>query len=520
MVENRSHEFTKIRKVKDVRMEKTEWDGEGRDRLPNFWRRYYRRFLVKYTVFRIAKNGGLKSFWYVRNKLYQLRVLLSPRGFYRAVLAKFWVFRLLKQALLFALFKLPSTVKNSGNFVRYRLLSRNVYLRMVSASDFLSQQRLKPVLFAEASEMEIPGPQFIGHYPMEFHAEPNVTLELPAITAVELRDVRVMGGTNLIYFEDQAIYPDLFIPRRDSMPIELHGIASVDPGRCTIRVPLAIRSRREASAISLLGQCTGNYAHWLTETLPKLLVADGIEAFDGLPLLVDDWIHPNFHASVKLLNRNERPIIFVRRWSALSLVRLVDVSPTAYVPADFRGSDPRGGGTPEPAADQFPFSKVALDMLRQEAQVIASVQNNHGAKRLYIQRNPESVGNGRFVGNIEEVERLIFARGFKGVDPGKMSVAEQMAIFRDAEVVVSPIGAALANLIFAPPGCTVIVLAPYFENANYYYFSNLMGVLGHRLRYVLGPQLEINEPLLHRNYKIDIAALEEALTVLAGGDGG
>jgi capsular polysaccharide biosynthesis protein len=41
-----------------------------------------------------------------------------------------------------------------------------------------------------------------------------------------------------------------------------------------------------------------------------------------------------------------------------------------------------------------------------------------------------------------------------------MSVAEQIRTFAGASVIVSPHGAALANLVFASPGCTVIELFP------------------------------------------------------------
>lgn len=49
-------------------------------------------------------------------------------------------------------------------------------------------------------------------------------------------------------------------------------------------------------------------------------------------------------------------------------------------------------------------------------------------------------------------------RGFQRVDPGTLSVQEQIDLFAGAEVVVSPHGAGLTNLTFSPPGVRVLEL--------------------------------------------------------------
>lgn len=70
-----------------------------------------------------------------------------------------------------------------------------------------------------------------------------------------------------------------------------------------------------------------------------------------------------------------------------------------------------------------------------------------------------------------------------------MSCQEQAVICLDAELIIAPIGATLANMIFAPKGRKVIILAPHYAGANYFYYTHLAAVLGHELTYVLGPQV-------------------------------
>jgi capsular polysaccharide biosynthesis protein len=57
-------------------------------------------------------------------------------------------------------------------------------------------------------------------------------------------------------------------------------------------------------------------------------------------------------------------------------------------------------------------------------------------------------------------ERALAARGFMIVRPEKLGAAEQVALMRDAEVVVGASGAALANAVFLPRGARVVEIQP------------------------------------------------------------
>jgi len=63
---------------------------------------------------------------------------------------------------------------------------------------------------------------------------------------------------------------------------------------------------------------------------------------------------------------------------------------------------------------------------------------------------------------VEEAELmdLLEPRGFQRVDPGTLSVQEQIDLFSAAEVIVAPHGAGLTNLTFSPRGVKVLELFP------------------------------------------------------------
>jgi hypothetical protein len=468
----------------------------------------YRTHFSQYLIFRFLKHIALKAYWSLRNTVFAFRMLSSPRIFYRTYLARYWIFRLLKKILLAIYFRFPRVLTRLSQMRR-----RVKTFRLIPMRDFLTHEGIESILIESSKKIEIPGPKFVGNYPIELHRADVVRLDMPCIDVVEIPDATIVGGTNLILRGTWAIHPDLFVLSRDVMPPEMFSVASVDLGRGELNLRLPRRVKKMGRAISLLGQCTGNYAHWLTETLPKLLIVDALKEYEGLPLVVDEWIHPNFFDSIEIFNQGRRSIIRVARWEALTLTSVVEISPPSYVPYESRSHVERGE-VHKPYPDVFHFSKFALDKLRNAAHDISPNKGN-ASRKLYLRRASESVGNGRLIANVKDAERLILAHGFEVIDPGKLDIGEQMAIFQDVECIISPVGAALANAIFTPAGCKIIALAPYYENANYYFFSNMMGVLEHELIYVLGPQVDMDGHAFHKDYSIDLLALNEALERVA-----
>jgi hypothetical protein len=78
-----------------------------------------------------------------------------------------------------------------------------------------------------------------------------------------------------------------------------------------------------------------------------------------------------------------------------------------------------------------------------------------GKRRLLVSRRDAS---SRRVSNEPELQALLEPAGFETVVLGELSFREQVAAFAEAEMVIAPHGAALANLLFAAPGTVVVEL--------------------------------------------------------------
>lgn len=381
---------------------------------------------------------------------------------------------------------------------------------------FLMNESIKPIRIISEQRLKIMGPRFIGKYSFDLCNIPEtIDLNFPAIEINRLRNIIAIGGTNLLLSNDNAVHPDLLEPARDIIPAENFYMARVTLNFKYLDFRLLRKRLMVERAISLLGQCTGNYAHFLTETLPRLILIDSYIEFKDWPLLVDNWIHPNIKASIETFSKYNRDILFINRWTGVNLHEIIDITPTAYITPEYRNFI-KTKKLPKLAPEDFPFCKKAIEKLRERSMTINldmdKITSNKLYKKLYLRRNLETCGNLRTIVNIADVEAIIDRYGFFIIDPGLLTIKEQVGIFREAEIVISPVGASLANTIFSKPGCKIIGLAPYYKNANYYFFSNFMAILGHDLYYVLGEQdKNDHNHLMHRKYFIDIDALEKAI---------
>jgi capsular polysaccharide biosynthesis protein len=132
---------------------------------------------------------------------------------------------------------------------------------------------------------------------------------------------------------------------------------------------------------------------------------------------------------------------------------------------------------------------------------------------VYVTRGPSA--NNRTVRNDAEVLALLQGRGFELVDPGELSVAEQIRIFAEARIVVATHGAALANLAFASPGSAVVELFPRgVLLPDFWRLAS--GVPGLTYRYVsaFGPRGLTRQQAIVRDIDVDIAALAATLDEL------
>lgn len=112
-------------------------------------------------------------------------------------------------------------------------------------------------------------------------------------------------------------------------------------------------------------------------------------------------------------------------------------------------------------------TKFACDFLRHKLLPLAKTSEVNGTNRIYISR---SRATHRKIINEDEVIGALEELGFVTIVTELISIKEQVALFSQAEVVVSIHGAGLANIAFCKPGTKVIeILTPNFLYIPRYY---------------------------------------------------
>lgn len=427
----------------------------------------------------------------------------SLMKFYRQYLAKYFFFRFTRALITYLFFYV--------RMMYYALVKkRRIYAaELISVRDFNKTLSLTPIEVDASNDYLVPAPRFFNTHLVDitFSRGNDIMLASPRLEISYLPHTVALAGSYLILSKGYAIHPNSFNPITDYSPLETFGVGRIYHKRKRILLLLNEPMIEIRSAINLLGQNAGNYAHWLTEILPKLAIANLNESLDDQPLLVDGWIHPNFHESINWLNEKwNRKVLYVNRWQAVKADTLIDISLPGYEPYI-----PQELFKKSRSIYINSFSSYALNLLREQCHSLAKSENlKTGSKRVYLKRAIKS-SNIRRVYNTEELEAVLAENGFQFIESETLSFKEQVAACLNAEIIVGAVGAALANIIFAPPRCRVLALAPYYSDGNYYYYSNLAAALGHDLMYVLGKPLNKGNHPMHQDYFIDKSELASSI---------
>ncbi len=96
-------------------------------------------------------------------------------------------------------------------------------------------------------------------------------------------------------------------------------------------------------------------------------------------------------------------------------------------------------------------------------------------KKLYIKRKAN-----RYVKNDDDIELMLSQLGYEIICAEDFSQREQIEIFSAARAVIAIHGAGLTNMLFMPPGATVIELTPHVEVRPFYW------IMAEKLRHRYG----------------------------------
>jgi capsular polysaccharide biosynthesis protein len=145
-----------------------------------------------------------------------------------------------------------------------------------------------------------------------------------------------------------------------------------------------------------------------------------------------------------------------------------------------------------------------------------------GKARLYVARGPvpravnaRDSNNGdlppprRRVVNEAAVEKLLAGHGFTAVNPGALSITEQVELFADAAVVVGAHGAGLTNAAFMAPGGALVELT--HAKRVVWTYHEVAGAAGLSYACVVGDIVGDSSQPIFADFSVDLDALDVAV---------
>ncbi len=230
-----------------------------------------------------------------------------------------------------------------------------------------------------------------------------------------------------------------------------------------------------------------NYYHWMTEFLPRLR---GVCAYN--------------------VRHGARPKILVERdppsWVVESLT-LAGVSPDECIEWEFEKIEVENLIVPRFNRKGFPtpFDPSPTDLAWIRNRLLSAVAAGpvETSSRIFVSRED---ADSRRLENREEIIDLVSEYGFDVVVPSERSVAEQVNLFRSADVIVGPHGAGLTNLLFAQDATLVELIPRDYTEIYYYMFAEFFDL---EYEYLLG---DAATP----DFSVPVETLENTLSQIIG----
>lgn len=225
-----------------------------------------------------------------------------------------------------------------------------------------------------------------------------------------------------------------------------------------------------------------NYYHWMLEFLPKLSAfleppsSDFVELFQGGRILLPHPINTWMRQSLEMLGVAEDRILLTK---------------SDHIQAEQLLFFPTIGKLYNPP-------RWALDWLRTRFFPFMNHSPNQ-KKRIFVSRRKARARN---VINEDQVMAYLSDYGFEAYVLEDMSLAEQIDLFSQAEVVVGPHGAGFTNMVFATDAILIEIFEIHHMNSGLYIFSH---DVGHSCWYVMAESVDGG------NMRVDLEQLKRTL---------
>ena len=315
----------------------------------------------------------------------------------------------------------------------------------------------------------------------------------------KLNNASIIGGSNLVLtYDGKAIYDLMNFRKNSNYRFTDEGMVYSNNNYCLTKLNNSNISFEEG--ILLSGNYSWNYFHLIFEILVKFEKIELLKLDKGIPIFMDEVCLkvPQFLELINLFNRDNREIIYLKKATRYLIHSLYYISCPNYVVPNFVNVNLI-------TKHDVLFNSITIDFLRRKT--LSICESKKYPTRIFLSRGGAS---NRRKFNEDEVFEVLNKYNFEVIHPENYSIAEQISIFNNAEIIVGGSGAAFTNLIFCNTNCRVICLTNYKLNLSI--FSTIAHYLKIEMIYLTDQSKDvefIND--IHDSFNINTDSLEKII---------
>ncbi len=285
-----------------------------------------------------------------------------------------------------------------------------------------------------------------------------------------LSDVVVSSKSNLLFTRDYALL-DCQGDELSRIPYSADVnplVVVADEQMLSVLRPIE-PSLRVESALSLVGNHTHNYGHWIVEFMFQIWACMDRTGFDTLPIIVDAQMPSQLRELLEFFIGATHPIIVLEPGESIHVNQLWTCSKVSYWPG--------GEAFPIQYYDDYVVSDMQAlrNILARLQPVLNTLECDGNPEKLYLTRS--STQARPFV-NREEVESFFRNQGYAVLNFNEVPMLEQLRYMRTARTIVIEAGSSIYGVMFCRSGTHVGEL-PSFEPTEREWCAGLFKELGH-----------------------------------------
>ncbi len=303
--------------------------------------------------------------------------------------------------------------------------------------------------------------------------------EFPDIKIKIIHDVKVFGQSNFIFQNNEVYYSnDLWDPKNYLCLEEMSGKCLISK-RKKLFWPNPKKKIKIKEAISFLDSTSFNYSHWILEILPKIYLFYKLNSNKKIILLVDKNLHKNQYQALNLIINKNNIIKYVAKDECIYVENLHIISSVGY--------SYHNPINPEKKHFHGIYNHSLLkDFSNHILKKINSKSKNKGFKKIFVTRE----SNKRNLTNQKQISEILKLRKFKSININNLNFIEQVNLYNKAKIIIGPVSASNANIIFSKTNLEYFCLVRNIKNGDgYYFWPSVISYKNIKVNYLVGENI-------------------------------